>query len=116
LKAIATEIDEGEDGLLRLAGARKPARRLPTRLLGSFDPVLHGWASRDWVIPSEDARKVVTTNGIFRPTMMVDGRIRGVWTAPGGEVELVPFEDLDPKVMKRLERDGENLAEYLDRG
>ena len=113
LKAIASEVDEGADGLLRLKDRGRPARTKPTRLLGSFDPVLHGWASRDFLIPSESVRKVVTTNGIFRPTMMVEGEVKGVWTLPARSVELNPFAPVGAKEIAALERDGKEVVRYL---
>ena len=45
LAAIAAELAERDDGLIDLA-RRPPAAELPPpRLLGPFDPVLHGWIS-----------------------------------------------------------------------
>ena len=57
-QAIAPELDEGEDGLVRLARqpdgtarAAGPEPALPPpRLLGVFDPLLHGWQSRATVL------------------------------------------------------------------
>jgi hypothetical protein len=36
---------------------------------------------------------VVTSNGIFRPVILVDGRVAGTWSMPAGLVELAPFAD-----------------------
>src|SRR5450755_3593284 len=47
-------------GLVQLAG-REPAAALPPpRLLGSFDPVLHGWASREPILGAHQG--IVTVN------------------------------------------------------
>jgi hypothetical protein len=69
---------------------------LPTRLLGPFDPVLHGWAARDWITGPN--RGVVTVNGIFRAIALVAGRAAGTWTMPAGRVELAPFAPLPAAV------------------
>lgn len=113
LKAIAGELDELPDGLVRLAGAPKPARTMPTRLLGAFDPVLHGWASREFLIPAADDRAVVTTNGIYRPSILVEGQIEGVWTLTRDQLELAPFGRLGEPVRAKLERDGDAIVRYL---
>ena len=47
LKAIASELEEREDGLLQLAGRPWMSEIPPPRLLGAFDPVLLGWTSRE---------------------------------------------------------------------
>ncbi|MBN8868065.1 MAG: AlkZ family DNA glycosylase [Solirubrobacterales bacterium] len=112
LARIASELTEA-DGLVDLADRPAPEGEAPTRLLGSFDPILHGWESREWIIPGEEDRAVVTTNGIFRPTLMVEGRISGTWTMPKGVVETAPFESLDPAVAESLDRDAADVARYL---
>lgn len=82
-------------GLVELGGGlvalRAPqASELPSPvLLGPFDPVLHGWASRDWVVGPDEAG-VVTSNGLFRPTALVHGAVVATWRRPGGVVELMP--------------------------
>jgi hypothetical protein len=92
------------------APATKPAL-LPPRLLGSFDPVLHGWASREWLLPVDDG--VVTSNGIFRPTALVGGRVVATWTLSGTTLGLQPLEPVDPDTRRQLEADAQRLGAYL---
>ena len=116
LELIAGELVElalGEETLLDLKGRPEPAAEPAPRLLGAFDPILHGWASREWVIPDDEARKVVTTNGIFRPTILVGGRIVGTWTMPGGEVQTAPFGRLSQQTEKELEAEAGRVREFL---
>jgi hypothetical protein len=80
-------------------------------LLGPFDPVLHGWPDRDWVLGPY--RRLVTTNGIFRPTVLVGGRAVGTWTRPRGQVELSLFEEVGPGVQQALAEDGADVARFL---
>ncbi len=97
LAAITAGVVRTPSGRLDLAGRQDLAGRsrpseepLPTRLLGAFDPILHGWVERTWI--GADLR-MITTNGVFRPTILVDGRAAGIWSMPGGRVELAPFAD-----------------------
>lgn len=112
LKAIGGELEE-LDGQVDLAGRTGSKRSAPVRLLGSFDPVLHGWASREWIIPAGEDRSVVTTNGIFRPTILVGDRIVGTWKMPGGKVELAPFDRLDRPARAALDAEAEAVVNYL---
>ena len=111
LTAIAGELTDHRDGLVDLA-ARDAAAPLPgPRLLGPFDPVLHGWASRDWVVDGHG--DVVTSNGIFRPIALVGGRAAATWTFPGGEVRLSPFGRMDPRDAEALAADAMEVAAFL---
>jgi hypothetical protein len=112
LKSIAGELDEAE-GMVDLKDRAKAKGVAPVRLLGSFDPVLHGWASREWLIPDEAERQVVTTNGIFRPTILAGNRIVGTWTLTAGKLKLSPFGKLDRKTVAALDLEAERVVSYL---
>ncbi len=83
----------------------------PPRLLGMFDPVLHGWADRSFVVG--DHKDVVTTNGMFRATALVDGRVAGTWSLPGGVVTLRPLTPLAPSALPALEAEAAAVLEFL---
>jgi hypothetical protein len=111
LGAIAGELIEREDGLLDLA-RRPPAAELPApRLLGSFDPVLLGWVSREQILA--DTAPIVTVNGIFRPFALVRGRAVAVWGMRAGRVELQPFGRLTRVDETALRADARAVADYL---
>lgn len=80
LGAISSELAERGDGLVDLAGRADVAEPPPPRLLGSYDPVLLGWASRDPLLGSH-ARRVVV-EGLFRrsPSCAAGARPRGAWS------------------------------------
>ena len=56
----------------------------PPRLLGAFDPLLLGWASREEFLAP--GGPVITSNGLFRPFVLVRGRGAALWTVTGGRV------------------------------
>jgi hypothetical protein len=109
--AVAGETEVGADGLVALPGARAPAPLPLPRLLGPFDPLLHGWTSRDFVVGAH--RGVVTVNGIFRPVALVDGRVVATWRMPGGVVTLDPLEAVAPRALDALAADAEAVLAYL---
>ncbi len=111
LHAIATELCEREDGLLELAGRAAPAPLPPPRLLGPFDPVLLGWASREWLLDSH--RAVITVNGLFRPFALADARAVATWRMPAGEVVIEPFGRLTRAHAVALRADALDLERYL---
>ncbi|HEX6525132.1 MAG TPA: crosslink repair DNA glycosylase YcaQ family protein, partial [Streptosporangiaceae bacterium] len=101
------------DGLAELpARPRHAAAALPPpRLLGAFDPLLLGWASRDPITGPH--RQIVTVNGLFRPFALVSGRAVATWTIKSGQVTLAPFAELDPQTRAALENDAADVTRFL---
>lgn len=48
-------------------------------LLPAFDEFLISYKNRSAVITAEDHRKAISDNGIFRPVVLVNGQISGLW-------------------------------------
>jgi hypothetical protein len=111
LAAIASELTELEGGLVDLAGRERPAGLPPPRLLGSFDPVLLGWTSREPLVGAYEDR--VVANGMFRPFALVRGRAVATWTLSGGEVVLAPFGRLSKADRAALETDATDVARFI---
>jgi hypothetical protein len=70
-------------------GAGVPRRRaLPPKLLPPFDPFILGWRDRSFTIPDALTKRVMPGGGMFRAVVLVDGRVTGTWSRPGGRVAL----------------------------
>jgi len=93
------------------ANPRRVAAAPPPRLLGAFDPLLLGWASRDAITGPH--RRIVTVNGLFRPFALADGRAVATWTINDGEVVLAPFAELDPETRAALDTDAADVTRFL---
>ena len=124
LASLAGELRDRGDGLVSLAGpgaARRPEPAvpahsgpvpgLPTRLLGSFDPVLHGWRSRAPVLGSHESTLV--RGGMFLPFAMVRGRAIGGWSVVRGEVHLPPLDGVPPADQAVLEAEAADVRRFL---
>jgi hypothetical protein len=105
--------EQRADGLAELpASARGAAAALPPpRLLGAFDPLLLGWASRDPIVGPH--RQLVTVNGLFRPFAMASGRAVATWTITRGQVVLTPFAPLDAGIQAALDTDAADVTRFL---
>jgi hypothetical protein len=111
LAAIASELRERDDGLVDLK-RRSPAAPLPEpRLLGSFEPVLLGWRSREPVLG--EAEPLVVSGGLFRPFALVRGRAVATWTIARRAIELEPFGRLSRADREALETDAGDVARFL---
>ena len=91
--------------------ARRPSRLPPPRLLGAFDPLLLGWTSRDEVVGPH--KLLVTTNGIFRPFALVDGRAVATWRYAKGKVTIEPLGKVTKKAIAALEADAAAVERFL---
>jgi winged helix DNA-binding protein len=99
---------------LERAGAprsRRAAAPPPPRLLGAFDPVLLGWASRDDVTGPHAERLV--SGGIFRPFALVGGRAAALWRLDGDELDLDPFEPLAGDDLAALRAEARDVRRFL---
>ncbi|HEY1833054.1 MAG TPA: winged helix DNA-binding domain-containing protein, partial [Solirubrobacteraceae bacterium] len=118
MRALGQRLRKREDGLFELTtrGGRRQAPEPPyppPRLLGSFDPALHGWRSREWLLGKLDARQVITVNGIFRAFALVAGRGVGLWRIAGGAIELEPLVRVSASDRAALLADGEDVVRFL---
>ena len=89
------------------APAPVPTPLPDVRLLPGFDEYLLGYGDRSAVLAPEHAQAVVPgSNGVFLPTIVVDGEVVGTWkrTARAREVviEPSPFRPLADRVREGL--------------
>ncbi len=111
LRSIAGSLVDRGNGLAALRAPDAALVAPPPRLLGSFDPVLLGWRSRDDIVgPHETA---IVAGGVFRAFALVRGRAAGLWRISGGRVEVAPAEPLDRAEAHGLEREAADVERFL---
>ena len=86
-------------------------------LLPGFDEYLLGYRDRDIVLAPEHAGKIVPgSNGVFLPTIVVDGKIVGTWKRTVKRstvvIEPVPFSPLSADQIARLRAAAERYARF----
>ena len=111
LRAVGADLEERPGGLVDLAGRLVSGGRRRPKLLGGFDPLLHGWVDRGPVLG--DNQSIVTSNGIFRPFALVGGRAVATWGMPGGRVTLKPFGSIAPRVLADLDREARDVERFV---
>jgi hypothetical protein len=113
LEAIASELEQRPNGLVDIAG-RPPVEPLPPpRLLGSFEPLLLGWVSREEVVGPH--QRLVTDNGLFRPFALVGGRAVATWRLSGRKLEVQPLGRMTKETTAALEKEAAAVLAYLER-
>jgi hypothetical protein len=111
LDGIGGELVPFGTGLLQLADGDAPAPLPLPRLLGPFDPVLLGWVSRQLLVGPH--QHVVTTNGLFRPVGLVEGRVMATWGLAGGTVEIRPLQPIAQPALDALRHDALDVLRFL---
>ena len=96
----------------RLAACRQEAAGV--FLLPGFDEFVLGYADRSAVLPPEFADRIVPGgNGMFRPTVVYEGRVVGTWRRVGTgarrTVSTEPFQPFPAEVADALPRVAANL-------
>jgi Winged helix DNA-binding domain len=111
LAAIAARLEHRADGLVDLAG-RPPAPGLPPPvLLGPFEPVLLGWASREEITGPHAER--IAVGGVFRSFALVRGRAAATWAIDAGEVAIEPLGRIARADAAALRVDATDVLRFL---
>ena len=102
-----TTVEHDGVSLLVHAEAEPPASPV-TVLLPAFDEYLLGYKDRSPVLAPEHASVVVPgKNGVFSPTVLVDGEVVGLWRrrerVARVEVTINPFDRLPKRVLAGIE-------------
>jgi hypothetical protein len=87
-------------------------------LLPAFDEYLLGYRDRRAVLATEYVDKVVPGgNGMFLPTMVLDGRIVGIWKRTlkkkSVQIEYMPFVKLKKTDMNAFETAAQRYGKFL---
>ena len=88
------------------------------RLLPGFDEFMLGYKDRTIPLPREHANRIIPgNNGIFQPTVVLDGRVVGTWrrAVKRAKVEVRPelFAALSARRAKAVESAARDYARYV---
>src|SRR5215470_13899977 len=111
LAAIAPGLADRDDGLASLAAPEEAPPVPDVRLLGAFDPLLLGWASRELFLAP--GGPVITSNGLFRPFVLVQGRGAALWTVSGGRVVTGQLRPLTAPEQAALAAETADVERFL---
>jgi hypothetical protein len=86
--------------------------------LPGFDEFVLGYQDRSVVLPDAFAEQVIPgNNGLFRPTIVVDGQVVGTWSrterATAIDIELNVFSSLDARTRELVEREFARFAAFV---
>jgi hypothetical protein len=98
---------------------RSKGKGAAIHLLPAFDEFLIAYRDRSSVLPSPDHLRVVSSNGIFRPVIVADGKVIGIWRRLTGRtrvfLEAEFFQPPDKKTRGAVEKAAQAFAAFLER-
>jgi len=90
----------------------------PPRFLSAFDNMLLSHADRTRILVPQYRPLVFTINGIIRPTVLVDGFVRGLWrserSGSTATLTIESFEPLPDEARDALADEGERLIRFVE--
>jgi hypothetical protein len=90
---------------------------LAARLLPAFDDYLLGYRHRGHALASEHATRVHPGGGIIRPTVLMDGRVAGIWridrSSSQARLAVEPFAELDGAEVRALEAEVDDVGRFM---
>jgi Winged helix DNA-binding domain len=112
---LARYRDEGGRELIDLDGAPlpDPASPAPVRFLPHWDANLLVHARRTGILPEEYRPRIFSIHMPFSVGVyLVDGAVAGSWSLRDGTIELDPFQALDVKDQREVDREREALQAF----
>jgi hypothetical protein len=109
--------DEHGRELVDLRRAPLPAAHTPApvRLLAMWDSTLLAYEERTRVLPEEYRKVVIDKRGDVARTILVGGRVAGVWHVDGHRVRLEPFAPLPRAARREAEDEAARVEGFLAR-
>jgi hypothetical protein len=90
-----------------------PDDRVPPRLMAMWDSTLLAYRDRSRIIPDQYRPHVIRRNGDVLPTVLVNGRVAGVWNSHPDGIEIGAFEQLDADTWHALRNEAHDLHAAL---
>ena len=88
-------------------------------LLPAFDEYIISYKDRSASLPSEHNKKVVSNNGIFRPVIVHNGQVIGMWNREMKKDKAIitasAFKGFDKKTKTLIEKAAESYGNFLER-
>ena len=116
----AVRLVDTDEGPMWVAANDPPGEVPGVVALPGFDEFILGYKDRSLVLPEEHKGRIVPgNNGVFRPTVVVDGNVVATWRrkpkARVDDIDVEAFVPLRPAHRRQIESSFDTYATYLGR-
>jgi uncharacterized protein YehS (DUF1456 family) len=115
-------ISESIEGITYWLKDTPPAKNLfkdSLYLLPAYDEFIISYKDRSASIPFENLKKSISNNGIFRPVVVFNGKVIGIWSAikekEDVNVKINSFRTTNQKIKSLIEEASERFGNYLNK-
>ncbi len=88
-------------------------------LLPAFDEYIIAYTDRSASLPSQHSARAVSTNGVFRPVIVIEGQVAGIWKRTVIKdkmlIETQFFQSPDVKNSRLIEKEAERIGRFFDK-
>jgi hypothetical protein len=113
IKADFHEEKIGEITFFVSATPSKPLNEDLIRLLPAFDEYFVSYKDRQHIVPTEHYDKVASQNGLFKPMIIKNGKIIGIWEKKGASVATELFEKQNEKTINLIKKASDGYKQFL---
>jgi hypothetical protein len=89
-------------------GLEPPTKKQSAFLLPAFDEFIISYKDRSAIIPNNVSKKIISNNGIFWPTILLNGKIAGLWSRANDKKGMIIkanfFENPTGKIAQLLKQ------------
>ncbi|WP_027345749.1 DNA glycosylase AlkZ-like family protein [Hamadaea tsunoensis] len=75
--------------------------------------ILLGHADRSRIIDDDDRKQVMPGRALVRPTILIDGFVRGTWSFTGDDIRLAPFRPLAAADREAVEKEAHRMLPFV---
>lgn len=114
---LASAVVDGETYWMSAALPDLAPAISPVYLLPAYDEYIISYKNRSASITAAHHAQAVSSNGIFRPMLVVDGVVQGIWSrAVSGKkvkVEVKPFDNHSPEIPPLIDAEIQRFTGFL---
>jgi len=113
---FVSETIDGQKYWMPDTNLRPSAGRNILHLLPAFDEYLVGYKHRMAAITSKNHKKAISTNGVFRPVVIKDGQVIGLWKKASSAKKVItvtPFETLNHETLQSIDKEEEKFRAFF---
>ena len=116
---FASEVVDGKTYWLS-ESLPKPSKKESAYLLPAYDEFIISYKDRSATLTFENHKRAVSINGVFNPTIVVNGETVGVWKRTFKKdnvlMEFKYFEKPNKAALGMIEQEAKRYAEFLGKG
>jgi hypothetical protein len=114
-----SETIDSETYWMAPCSATKGIDRQQVRLLPAYDEILIGYANRSAALATIHNKKTISDNGIFRPIIVENGQVKGLWKRNTVKdrifIEATLFQPISEETKSAFEAESKRFGDFLDK-